>query len=107
MFTYELARRLSGAGTTIAVAAHPGLATSELGRYTPAIVAFSYALVSQKAAMGALPVLRAATDPGVAGGQYYGPRGLFGTRATRHWPAPAGNPTTRPSSAACGPSPKS
>src|SRR5258705_9764425 len=30
MFTYELARRLSGAGTTIAVAAHPGLAGTEL-----------------------------------------------------------------------------
>jgi NAD(P)-dependent dehydrogenase (short-subunit alcohol dehydrogenase family) len=80
MFTYELARRLSGAGTTIAVAAHPGLAGTELSRYTPAIVAFSYARVSQQAAMGALPVLRAATDPGVLGGQYYGPRGLFGAR---------------------------
>jgi NAD(P)-dependent dehydrogenase (short-subunit alcohol dehydrogenase family) len=80
MFTYELQRRLSGAGTTIAVAAHPGLAGTELSRYTPAIVAFSYALVSQQAAMGALPVLRAATDPGVLGGQYYGPRGLFGAR---------------------------
>ena len=80
MFTYELDRRLSGAGTTIAVAAHPGLVGTELSRYTPAIVAFSYALVSQQAAMGALPVLRAATDPGVAGGQYYGPGGLFGTR---------------------------
>ena len=74
MFTYELQRRLSGAGTTIAVAAHPGLASTELWRYTPAIVASSYALVSQQAAMGALPVLRAATDPGVLGGQYYGPR---------------------------------
>jgi NAD(P)-dependent dehydrogenase (short-subunit alcohol dehydrogenase family) len=80
MFTYELARRLSGAGTTIAVAAHPGLASTELGRYTPAIVAFFYARVSQKAAMGALPTLRAATDPGVAGGQYYGPGRLLGTR---------------------------
>ena len=80
MFTYELQRRLSGAGTTIAVAAHPGLAGTELSRYTPAIVASSYALVSQQAAMGALPVLRAATDPGVLGGQYYGPRGLFGAR---------------------------
>jgi hypothetical protein len=81
MFTYELARRLSGAATTtIAVAAHPGLAATELSRYTPAIVAFSYALVSQHAAMGALPVLRAATDPGVLGGQYYGPGGLFGAR---------------------------
>lgn len=63
MFTYELQRRLSGAGTTIAVAAHPGLASTELGRNLPAIVAFSYARVSQKAAMGALPVLRAATTP--------------------------------------------
>src|SRR3981081_4571963 len=47
MFTYELARRLSGAGTTIAVAAHPGLAGTELARNFPAIAAFSYALVSQ------------------------------------------------------------
>jgi len=30
--------------------------------------------------MGALPILRAATDPGVLGGQYYGPGGLFGAR---------------------------
>ena len=80
MFTYELQRRLSAGGTTIAVAAHPGLAGTELGRNLPAIVAFSYARVSQKAAMGALPTLRAATDPGVLGGQYYGPRGFFGTR---------------------------
>jgi NAD(P)-dependent dehydrogenase (short-subunit alcohol dehydrogenase family) len=80
MFTYELQRRLSGAGTTIAVAAHPGLASTELTRNSPAIAAFGYALVSQKPAMGALPVLRAATDPGVLGGQYYGPRRLFGAR---------------------------
>jgi NAD(P)-dependent dehydrogenase (short-subunit alcohol dehydrogenase family) len=80
MFTYELQRRLSGAGTTIAAAAHPGLAATELTRNSPAIAAFSYALVSQKAAMGALPILRAATDPGVLGGQYYGPGGFFGTR---------------------------
>jgi len=81
MFAYELARRLSGAGTTIAVAAHPGLAATELSRYTPAIAAFFYArVISQEPAMGALPVLRAATDPGVAGGQYYGPRGIFGAR---------------------------
>src|SRR5260370_1186823 len=50
MFTYHLQRRLSGAGTTIAVAAPPGLAATELSRYTPAIVAFFYALVSQTAA---------------------------------------------------------
>jgi len=80
MFTYELARRLSGAGTTIAVAAHPGLAATELSRYTPAIAASFYARVTQQAAMGALPTLRAATDPGVLGGQYYGPGRLLGTR---------------------------
>jgi len=80
LFTYELQRRLSAAGTTIAVAAHPGLAATELTRNTPPIATFSYALVSQTAAMGALPILRAATDPGVLGGQYYGPGGFFGAR---------------------------
>src|SRR6516164_3273366 len=87
MFTYELHRRLSAAGTTIAVAAHPGLAGTELTRNTPAIAAFLYArLLSQTPAMGALPTLRAATDPGVLGGQYYGPGGFFGARG---YPKPA------------------
>src|SRR6266700_1226107 len=80
MFTYALQRRLSGAGTTVAVAAHPGLAATELARYTPAASAALARLISQKPAIGALPVLRAATDPGVLGGQYYGPGRLLGTR---------------------------
>ena len=81
MFTYELQRRLSGAGTTIAVAAHPGLADTELIAQLVRGLRVLYArLISQTAAMGALPVLRAATDPGVLGGQYYGPGGFFGTR---------------------------
>src|SRR4029450_13920982 len=97
MFTYELQRRLSGAGTTIAVAAHPGLTETELARYTPAIAAFFYARVmSQKAAMGALPMLRAATDPGVLGGQYYGPGGLFGARG---YPTLAGSSGPSPAPA--------
>jgi NAD(P)-dependent dehydrogenase (short-subunit alcohol dehydrogenase family) len=79
MFTYELQRRLAGQGTTIAVAAHPGFATTELARHSPVAAAVA-PLFSQNAAMGALPVLRAATDPGVAGGQYYGPRGFLGSR---------------------------
>jgi NAD(P)-dependent dehydrogenase (short-subunit alcohol dehydrogenase family) len=79
MFTYELQRRLSGAGTTIAVAAHPGFAATELMRHTP-MAAVVTPLFSQDAAMGALPVLRAATDPGVVGGQYYGPGGFLGLR---------------------------
>jgi NAD(P)-dependent dehydrogenase (short-subunit alcohol dehydrogenase family) len=80
MFTYELQRRLSGPGTTIAVAAHPGFAATELMRYLPAVTAIAAPLFSQTAAMGALATLRAATDPGVLGGQYYGPAGFFGTR---------------------------
>src|SRR5262249_1956978 len=88
MFTYELQRRLSGAGTTVAVAAHPGLASTELTRNSPAIAAFFYVrAMRQKAAMGALPVLHAATDPGVLGGQYYGPGPFFGARG---YPKPAG-----------------
>jgi NAD(P)-dependent dehydrogenase (short-subunit alcohol dehydrogenase family) len=80
LFTYELQRRLSGGGTTIAVGAHPGVADTELTRNSSGIAALSNRLISQKAAMGALPILRAATDPGVLGGQYYGPGGLFGAR---------------------------
>jgi hypothetical protein len=34
----------------------------------------------QGADMGALPTLRAATDPTVLGGQYYGPGGFAGMR---------------------------
>jgi len=82
MFTYELHRRLSSAATTttIAVAAHPGLASTELTRNSSAASAALARLISQKPAMGALPILRAATDPGVLGGQYYGPGRIFGAR---------------------------
>ena len=79
VFTYELQRRLSGAGTTIAIAAHPGFAATELMRHSP-MAAVVTPLFSQNAAMGALPVLRAATDPSVLGGQYYGPGGFLGLR---------------------------
>jgi NAD(P)-dependent dehydrogenase (short-subunit alcohol dehydrogenase family) len=82
MFTYELQRRLAAAGAeTIAVAAHPGGASTDLVRNSPAPVralnkVFG-SLVMQSAAVGALPTLRAATDPEVAGGEYYGPGGPF------------------------------
>ncbi|MDN4641094.1 SDR family NAD(P)-dependent oxidoreductase [Agreia sp. PsM10] len=80
MFTYELQRRLASHGTTIAVAGHPGVANTELPRSTPAIVRVPLTLVAplitQRPEMGALPAVRAATDPSVVGGQYYGPGGL-------------------------------
>jgi len=72
----------------------------------PAVAAFSYALVTQNAAMGALPALRAATDPGVAAASTTARAESSGPGATRNWPHPAGNPTTPPSSTACGQSPK-
>ncbi|AOW91878.1 short-chain dehydrogenase [Rhodococcus sp. WMMA185] len=81
MFTYELARRLGEKNAqTIAVAAHPGGSNTELTRNIPGIVRppleFLSGLVAQSAAMGALPTLRAATDPSVRSGQYYGPDGF-------------------------------
>jgi NAD(P)-dependent dehydrogenase (short-subunit alcohol dehydrogenase family) len=78
MFTYELQRRLQGS-STIAVAAHPGGSNTELARNLPAVfrgVATVLAPLMQGPEMGALPSLRAATDPGVLGGQYYGPDGF-------------------------------
>ncbi|GAA3941992.1 SDR family NAD(P)-dependent oxidoreductase [Actinoplanes auranticolor] len=84
MFTYELQRRLAGHGTTAAVAAHPGVSNTELVRNIPAVlrgpVSWLAPLITQPATAGALPTLRAATDPSVLGGQYYGPDGLAETR---------------------------
>jgi NAD(P)-dependent dehydrogenase (short-subunit alcohol dehydrogenase family) len=84
LFTYDLQRRLASNGTTIAVAAHPGMSDTELMRNMPAPLISAFEgfapLVAQDPAMGALPQLRAATDPAVLGGQYYGPGGLGQTR---------------------------
>jgi len=72
LFTYELQRRLQGTNT-IAVAAHPGISYSEITRYFPRAVVWLSKLVMQSTSQGALPILRAATDPSVLGGQFYGP----------------------------------
>jgi NAD(P)-dependent dehydrogenase (short-subunit alcohol dehydrogenase family) len=80
LFTYELQRRLAPRGKTIAVAAHPGLSSTELGRNLPSAIQPALnalaPLLAQPGSAGALPSLRAATDPGVLGGQYYGPDGV-------------------------------
>jgi len=80
MFTYELQRRLAAHGAaTLAAAAHPGVSNTDLVRNSPAAVRAPMdrlaPFITQPAAMGALPTLRAATDPAVFGGQYYGPSG--------------------------------
>ncbi|BBX10154.1 SDR family NAD(P)-dependent oxidoreductase [Mycolicibacterium aichiense] len=81
MFAYELQRRLTAAGAkTIAVAAHPGVSDTELIRHVPGSSLPGVKLISglllNSAEMGALATLRAATDPSVTGGQYYGPDGF-------------------------------
>lgn len=82
LFTYELQRRFAAAGTgTAALAAHPGYARTSLDRYMPSwLRAASVIAPAQDAAGGALPTLRAATDPAARGGDYYGPSGLLQLR---------------------------
>src|SRR4051812_26959620 len=83
--SYELQRQLVATGAhTIAVAAHPGNAHTEVARHMPGWVraALSPRLrplnswMMQSANMGSLPTLRAAVDPTATGGEYYGPAGL-------------------------------
>jgi protochlorophyllide reductase len=92
MFALELQQRLAAAGSTVAsLAAHPGLARTNL---QPASVAaansrlegLAYRLMDplfQSAAMGALPQLYAATAAKARGGEHYGPDQLGGLRG---WP---------------------
>jgi NAD(P)-dependent dehydrogenase (short-subunit alcohol dehydrogenase family) len=83
LFTYELDRRLRAAGTGVtALACHPGVVYTDLFAtrtraqqflLSPAMRMINFWAV-QNARMGALPALRAATDPSADGGEYFGPR---------------------------------
>ena len=82
LFTYEMQRRLdSKKSDVIAVAAHPGIAVTNLVNHLaphPLLIKLVMRLswwMLQSAAMGALPSIRAAVDPDVVGGQYFGPDG--------------------------------
>jgi NAD(P)-dependent dehydrogenase (short-subunit alcohol dehydrogenase family) len=76
LFTYELQSRLAAKNTTIAVAAHPGNVNTGLLHNSSSALLAVIALVAQKPDMGALPIVRAATDTTVRGGQYFGPGGI-------------------------------
>jgi NAD(P)-dependent dehydrogenase (short-subunit alcohol dehydrogenase family) len=77
MFAYELHRRLSAAGySTLSVAAHPGLAKTNLDQYFPALIRPLGSLFLQPAKKGALPVLYAALEKDVKGGEFMGPDGF-------------------------------
>jgi NAD(P)-dependent dehydrogenase (short-subunit alcohol dehydrogenase family) len=87
LFTLELARRAEAAGTElVAAASHPGYAATNLqtagvglgaaGTLLKPLMKVGNVLLAQSDAMGALPSLYAATAPGVAGDDYFGPDGL-------------------------------
>ena len=77
VFAYELNRRLSASGTsTISLAAHPGLSKTNLDRYFPAFIRPLGNLFLQSQKKGALPILYAALQKELKGGEYIGPNGF-------------------------------
>jgi NAD(P)-dependent dehydrogenase (short-subunit alcohol dehydrogenase family) len=85
LFAFELDRRARAVGTSVSsMAAHPGYAATNLfegmnlggGKPDGAIVVAASRLLGQSSAMGAQPLLMAATMPGLPGGSYVGPHGL-------------------------------
>jgi NAD(P)-dependent dehydrogenase (short-subunit alcohol dehydrogenase family) len=88
LFSYELDRRLRAASApAMALASHPGVVRTNLFRTRSKL---NQALISprlrvinfwfaQSVQLGALPTLRAATDPSARGGEFYGPRRRFDT----------------------------
>jgi NAD(P)-dependent dehydrogenase (short-subunit alcohol dehydrogenase family) len=85
LFTLELERRLTAAGSPVrAVAAHPGYAATNLQSHsgnpiTSALMAVANVVVAQSDTMGALPTLYAATQD-LPGASYVGPDGFQETR---------------------------
>ncbi|MFI9535973.1 oxidoreductase [Nocardia fusca] len=88
VFGIELDRRLRAAGSpVISVLAHPGLTRTNLtprawehrGRLGR-LIAWGGLLATQSVEQGALPQLRAATEPDVQGGRFLGPSRLWETR---------------------------
>ena len=77
LFAFELHRRLAAAGhPTLSVAAHPGLCKTNLDQYFPALIRPLGNLFLQSAAKGALPVLYAALEKSITGGEFMGPDGF-------------------------------
>jgi NAD(P)-dependent dehydrogenase (short-subunit alcohol dehydrogenase family) len=81
VFGLELSRRLRAAAVPVrSVLAHPGFAQTNLASTGPTglsrlAMQVGVKLIAQGAAMGALPLLYAATHPDVEGGQLIGPDG--------------------------------
>jgi NAD(P)-dependent dehydrogenase (short-subunit alcohol dehydrogenase family) len=78
LFTQAFARRLEKNNINIlALASHPGVASTGLTKHSSSIFTKIFGIFSQSAYAGAQPTLRALLDPDAKNGQYYGPSGLF------------------------------
>jgi NAD(P)-dependent dehydrogenase (short-subunit alcohol dehydrogenase family) len=74
LFTYELDRKFKTANiNSIAVAAHPGYTATNLQKDLGFMMKVMNVLLAQKVNIGALPILRAATEPNLKGTEFFGP----------------------------------
>lgn len=89
LFMYELQRKADAANKDLlSLAAHPGLAATNLSAVGPqmeqsrltGVITGATGLLGQSAEMGALPQLYAATAPDVHRAAYYGPASFFEQR---------------------------
>lgn len=90
LFTLELQRRLSSAGVAaIALTAHPGYAATNLqfahadatgSGLEKRVMGVVNKVLAQPAEAGAWPQLYASVAPGLVGGEFIGPGGLFESR---------------------------
>lgn len=80
LFVMELQRRVEAGGLHITVTgAHPGWTATELQK-NATVYRLLNPLFAMKPPQGALPSLRAATDPDAKGGSYFAPHGLAQAR---------------------------
>lgn len=103
-FTLELERRLRRSGSNVvALGAHPGIAATDIRRYSPRLTARTFVgrcletmgtWVTPPAADACRSIVHAARDEAAGGGDYWGPGGFLEIRGGS--PAPARvNPVAR------------
>lgn len=95
-FTIELERRLRRGGShVIALGAHPGIAATDIRRHSPTLTATTFlgrcletvgSWITPSATDACRPIVHAARDEGVRGGDYWGPSGFLEIGSV---PAPA------------------
>ena len=122
LFAFELDRRAKAAGTALRRRSPPTPATPtptsrrpaprwQGSRFNVGLMGLANRVFAQSDAAGALPQLRALTDPDVVGGEFFGPGGLGEMQGSpsagegeagrlRHRGGAAGSGTSRPSSPA-------